>query len=107
MNPSTFDLRGQSSSAFWGEAVVGIQVELFKISQWDGRRVTISRFPSRIRPIRGLTISWAMARDNHHLNVSLSVAYTLPLHRDKPKKEVLQPKPDAVVDDVVVPERKE
>ena len=45
-------------------------------------------------------------RDNH-LNVSLSVAYTLPLHRDKPKKEVLQPKPDAVVDDVVVPERKE
>ncbi len=29
-DPSTFDLRGQSSSAFWGEAVVGIQVELFK-----------------------------------------------------------------------------
>lgn len=60
-DPSTFDLRGQSSSAFWGEAVVGIQVELFKISQWDGRCATISRFPSRIRPIRGRTISRAMA----------------------------------------------
>ena len=106
-DPSTFDLRGQSSSAFWGEAVVGIQVELFKNFSmgWSVRY----NFPFSVKDSpnsRPYYIPGYGVRDNH-LNVSLSVAYTLPLHRDKPKKEVSQPKPDAVVDDVVVPERKE
>ena len=109
-DPSTFDLRDQSSSAFWGEFVAGIQVELFKNFSmgWAVRY----NFPFSIKDLpnsRPYYIPGYGVRDNH-LNVSLSVAYTLPLHRDKPKTPVTTMPPvqeEPQLDNVVVPERKE
>lgn len=80
---STFDLRDQSSSAIWAEAVAGIQVELFKNFSmgWTVRY----NFPFNIKDTensRPYYIPGYGTRDGH-LNISVSIAYTLPLNRDK------------------------
>lgn len=103
---STFDLRGQNSSAFWAEAVVGIQVTLFKnFSMGWAVRYGLPFSVKDLPNSRPYYIPGYGVRDNH-LNVSLSVAYTLPLGKRKEKKPV-EPKPEDPLDNIIVPERQE
>lgn len=101
---STFDLTGQSSSALWGEVLAGIQVEIFKNFSlgWSVRYnlpINIKDLPnSRPYYIPGLGV-----RDNK-LSVTLSLSYTLPLHKDK--KATTASRPVNPMDTIVVPERK-
>lgn len=89
---SSFDIRNQKSSAFWGEAVVGIQVELFKNVSlgWAFRY----NFPFSIKDTpnsRPWYIPGYGTRGNP-INFSLSVAYTLPFHKDRKTMEVPIPR---------------
>lgn len=88
---SKFNLADQHSSAFWGEFLVGIQVELFRNVSlgWAIRY----NFPFSIKDTpnaRPWYIPGYGTRDNK-LHVSLSVAYTLPLHKEKQKQEIPTP----------------
>lgn len=94
-SPSRFDLTDQHSSALWGEFLVGIQVELFRnISLGWAIRYN---FPFSIKDTPNAR-PWYIpgyGTRNNKLHVSLSVAYTLPLHKEKPKQETV-PAPPAI-----------
>ena len=106
---SRFDILDQKSSAVWGEFVLGIKVELFRnfCMGWTVRY----NFPFSIKDTPN-SRPWYIpgyGTRNNHLNVSLSLAYTIPLHKERKEKaetpvitpeDMIQP-----VDTVTVPER--
>ncbi len=102
----TFDITGQSASAIWGEAVAGIQVELFKNFSlgWAVRY----NFPFHVKDTqnsRPYYIPGYGVRDSH-LNVSVSVAYTIPFHKDKDKQTQPYRPTTNPMDTITVPERR-
>ncbi len=111
----TYSLLDQSSSALWMEAVAGIQVEIVKNLSlgWSVRY----NFPLKIKDLpqsRPWYIPGYGTRGNP-LHMTLSVSYSLPLHKEKkapatdagpeiPLPPAVEEKPD---EEIVIPNREE
>lgn len=110
-NTDRFDILGQKSSAIWGEFVLGIKVGLFKNFSmgWTVRY----NFPFSIKDTPN-SRPWYIpgyGTRNNPLNVSLSLSYTIPLHKEKEATEdVPLIKPEDMLqpgDTISVPDRDE
>lgn len=108
---ATFDIRDQKSHAFWGEIRAGLQVEIYRNFSIGWALHYNLLFDIKDTPnSRPWYIPGYGTRDNP-INVSLSVAYTLPLTKDKKKDagNVLEDGIDGSgavrPDSIIVPER--
>lgn len=113
-NVHSLDITGQSSSATWGEFVLGLQVELFKNFSmgWSFRYHFLFKIKDNLNS-RPWYIPGYGSRDNP-IGASLSLVYTLPLSRQPEVRNVMEQNPETVApapemplpsDSISVPER--